>query len=51
MSGPGAFETSFVTDLLLRARGNISEAARLGRMDRVFLTRLMRKYGLKAPTP
>jgi DNA-binding NtrC family response regulator len=41
-----AFEKEFLTALVQRARGNLSEAARLGQMDRVHLYRLLRKHGV-----
>jgi transcriptional regulator with GAF, ATPase, and Fis domain len=41
-----SFERAYVKALLERARGNISEAARIGAMDRVHLTRLVQKLGL-----
>jgi DNA-binding NtrC family response regulator len=42
-----AFERAFVGELLGRTRGNLSEAARQAGMDRVHLTRLARKLGLR----
>ncbi len=39
-----AFERGFVSELLSRAKGNVSEAARLAQMDRVYLSKLVRKY-------
>jgi two-component system, NtrC family, response regulator GlrR len=41
-----SFERAYVKALLERARGNISEAARIAAMDRVHLTRLVQKLGL-----
>jgi len=40
------FERTYCRTLLERARGNVSEAARLASMNRVYLTRLLQKYGL-----
>jgi DNA-binding NtrC family response regulator len=42
-----AFERRFLTELLQKTGGNISEAARRAELDRVHLRRLLRKYGLK----
>jgi len=40
------FERLYCRMLLDRARGNISEAARLASMNRAYLTRLLQKHGL-----
>ena len=42
-----AFERAFLTELLQRTRGNVSEAARRADMDRVHLTKLLGKHKLK----
>jgi DNA-binding NtrC family response regulator len=41
------FEREFLTRLLGATRGNASEAARKGRMDRPYLLSLLRKHGLR----
>jgi DNA-binding NtrC family response regulator len=40
------FERLYCRTLLERARGNISEAARIASMNRAYLTRLLQKHGL-----
>ena len=42
------WERGWVTELLKRARGNVSRAARLGQLDRVSLHRLMKKHAIAA---
>ncbi len=42
-----AFERSYLTALMQRAGGNQSEAARRAQLDRVHLTRLLRKHSLR----
>ena len=42
-----AFEKAFLGRLIERARGNVSQAARLAKMDRVYLTKLLRKHDLR----
>jgi DNA-binding NtrC family response regulator len=41
------WEQRYVRELMARARGNISEAARKARMDRSHLRTLLRRYGLR----
>ncbi len=43
-----AWERDYVTRLLRRSGGNVSEAARRGGLDRVYLHRLMKKHGIGA---
>jgi DNA-binding NtrC family response regulator len=40
------FETEYVIDILQRSGGNVSEAARLGQLDRKHLWRLMLRNGI-----
>jgi two-component system, NtrC family, response regulator GlrR len=42
-----AFEVGYLTALLARCSGNVSEAARQAEIDRVHLTKLLRKYNVK----
>ena len=41
-----AWERDYVTQLLRRAGGNVSKAAREGGLDRVYLHRLIKKYNI-----
>jgi DNA-binding NtrC family response regulator len=41
-----AWERDYVTQLLKRSGGNVSQAAREGGIDRVYLHRLMKKHGI-----
>lgn len=43
----GEFELAYLTDLVNRANGNMSKAARLAGVDRTTLYRLMEKHGLQ----
>jgi transcriptional regulator with GAF, ATPase, and Fis domain len=45
----GEFERAYAEALLARAGGNVSQAARDARMDRMFLYKLAGKYGLLRP--
>ncbi len=40
------FEVSYVERLMTRARGNVSEAARLAGIDRKYVRILLKKHGL-----
>ena len=42
------WERGWVAELLKRASGNVSRAAKLGQLDRVSLHRLMKKHGIPA---
>ncbi|HZS38734.1 MAG TPA: sigma 54-interacting transcriptional regulator [Polyangia bacterium] len=46
-----AWEREYVTQLLRRAGGNVSRAAREGGIDRVYLHRLMKKHGIGSDEP
>jgi transcriptional regulator with GAF, ATPase, and Fis domain len=47
----GNFERTYLAALLEAAGGNVSKAARLGGMDRMYLHRLIQKHGLRAGPP
>jgi two-component system nitrogen regulation response regulator GlnG len=44
-----AWERDYVTQLLKRSGGNVSQAAREGGIDRVYLHRLMKKHAIGTP--
>jgi transcriptional regulator with PAS, ATPase and Fis domain len=44
------FEMTYITDLLERHKGNISQAAKQAGIERAYLQRLVRKYGLREPS-
>ena len=41
------FEVAYITDVLRRSGGNVAAAARQAGVDRTYLFRLIRKYGIK----
>ena len=41
------FELAYVTALLQRSGGNVAAAAREAEVDRTYLFRLIRKYGIE----
>lgn len=45
-----AFERDFLVDILAFTRGNVSQAARVSGIDRVYLHRLIRRHGLHEHT-
>jgi DNA-binding NtrC family response regulator len=45
------FEREYLTDLLRRADGNMSQAARLAGLERKFLYKLLERAGLRQPKP
>jgi len=44
------FELRYLTDLVNRAQGNMSKAARIAGVDRTTLYRLMERHGLQRET-
>ena len=42
-----SFETSYLSALLADSNGNVSRAARKAKTDRMYLHRLLQRYGLK----
>ena len=47
----GEFEVAYIRDLLRRNGGNVSRSAREAGIERAYLQRLIRKYGLNTPQP
>lgn len=45
------FEQQYLAHLMERARGNVSQAARLAGKERRALGKLLKKYGIKGPKP
>jgi transcriptional regulator with PAS, ATPase and Fis domain len=45
------WERNYLVELLRRARGNVSQAARSGGLDRPYLYRLMKKHKIISPEP
>lgn len=43
------FEAAYVEDLLQRTQGNVAKAARVAKMNRSYLNRLIRKRGIQPP--
>jgi DNA-binding NtrC family response regulator len=41
------FERTYLTELLTASRGNVSSAARRAQVDRMYLHRLLRRYGIR----
>ena len=44
------FELAYISDLLKRHKGNVSQAAKQAGLERAYLQKLVRKYGLRQPT-
>jgi DNA-binding NtrC family response regulator len=45
------FEREYLTDLVQKAGGNLSQAARIAGLERKFLYKLLERAGLRAPKP
>jgi DNA-binding NtrC family response regulator len=44
-----SFEKVYLTQLLAWADGNVSRASRKAKLDRMYLSRLLQRYGLRCP--
>src|SRR4029078_7579657 len=47
----GRFAREYLTDLVQRAGGNLSQAARIAGLERKFLYKLLERAGLRTPSP
>ena len=45
------FERAYLTDLVARANGNLSQAARIAGLERKFLYKLLERAGLRQRDP
>jgi DNA-binding NtrC family response regulator len=44
------FDREYCTDLLARANGNVSQAARIAGLERKYLYKVLERAGLRAPS-